>query len=165
MREIDENIPKEMFDQFNTNKKAILISTDVAARGLDFPLIDWVIHYDVNPDIKEYVNRMGRTARLDHIGNSLIFLMQNEQVLLDTCLLSVKPKMKEIVSSDILLEFVNKVNKNILKTPIELKPMPFSQEVDENENIVFDGEWKDDKKNGNGQLVNGAVKYSGSFQE
>ena len=124
---------KMIFNQFNTNKKAILISTDVAARGLDFPLIDWVIHYDVNPDIKEYVNRMGRTARLDHIGNSLIFLMQNEQVLLDTCLLSVKPKMKEIVSSDILLEFVNKVNKNILKNPIELKPMPFSQEVDENE--------------------------------
>lgn len=124
---------KMIFNEFNKNKKAFLISTDVAARGLDFPLIDWVIHYDVNPDIKEYVNRMGRTARLDHIGNSLIFLMQNEQVLLDTCFLSVKPKMKEIVSSDILLEFVNKINKNILKTPIELKPMPFNQEVDENE--------------------------------
>ena len=124
---------KEIFSQFNKNKLGILISTDVAARGLDFPQVDWVIHYDVNPDIKEYVNRMGRTARLDHIGNSLIFLMQNEQVLLSTCFKGIKDKIKEIISSDILLQFVNKINKNILKHPIEMKPMPFDKEVDENE--------------------------------
>ena len=35
----------------------------------------------------------------------------------------------------------------------------------EDNKYIYDGEWKDDKKNGNGQLVNGAVKYSGSFQE
>ena len=124
---------KQIFNQFNQNKLGILICTDVAARGLDFPLVDWVIHYDVNPDVKEYVNRMGRTARLDHEGNSLLFLMKNERILLDSCLKKIKESTKEILSSNILLTFVENLNKNILKNKIEPKPMPFDDEVDENE--------------------------------
>lgn len=56
---------KQMFSGFNEAKMGILISTDVAARGLDFKGVNWIVHYDVNREVKEYVNRIGRTARLN----------------------------------------------------------------------------------------------------
>ena len=124
---------KEIFKKYNLDNSGILISTDVAARGLDFPKVDWVIHYDINPDLKEYVNRMGRTARLDNFGNSLLFLMENERELLNTSFNKIKGNIKEIVCSNILLEFVQNLNNNFLKNKIDLKPMPFDNEVDENE--------------------------------
>ena len=124
---------KEIFTKFNLDNSGILISTDVAARGLDFPNVEWVIHYDINPDLKEYVNRMGRTARLDNLGNSLLFIMENERELLFNSFNKIKGDIKEIVNSNILLEFVQNLNNNLLKNKIEFIPMPFDNEVDENE--------------------------------
>jgi superfamily II DNA/RNA helicase len=43
---------------------SLLICTDVASRGLDFKHVNWVVHYDPSSNIKEYVNRVGRTARI-----------------------------------------------------------------------------------------------------
>ena len=124
---------KEIFTKYNLDNSGILISTDVAARGLDFPNVEWVIHYDINPDLKEYVNRMGRTARLDNLGNSLLFLMENERELLNTSFNKIKGEIKEIVNSNILLEFTQNLNNNLLRNKIDFIPMPFDNEVDENE--------------------------------
>ena len=44
-------------------KHAVLFATDIAARGVDFPQVDWVIQYDCPEDIKTYIHRVGRTAR------------------------------------------------------------------------------------------------------
>ena len=62
---MDHSVRKTMFSGFNSAQAGILISTDVAARGLDFHGVRWIVHYDVNREVKEYVNRIGRTARLD----------------------------------------------------------------------------------------------------
>jgi superfamily II DNA/RNA helicase len=43
---------------------SLLICTDVASRGLDFKEVKWVVHYDLSSNLKEYVNRVGRTARI-----------------------------------------------------------------------------------------------------
>ena len=110
---------KTVFNEYNIDKTGILIATDVASRGLDFQEVDWIIHYDINPDIKEYVNRIGRTARIDNIGNSILFLMKNEMKLLDTCFSSIKNNLNEIKNSDILISFLNNINKNILKIKLE----------------------------------------------
>ena len=109
---------KIVFNDFNEDNTGILIATDVASRGLDFKDVNWIIHYDVNPDIKEYVNRIGRTARIDNIGNSILFLMKNEMKLIDTCFMSVKNNLNEMENGDILINFTKNINKNILKNKI-----------------------------------------------
>eukprot|EP00190_Bangiopsis_sp_CCMP1999_P007041 CAMPEP_0198723246 /NCGR_PEP_ID=MMETSP1475-20131203/786_1 /TAXON_ID= ORGANISM="Unidentified sp., Strain CCMP1999" /NCGR_SAMPLE_ID=MMETSP1475 /ASSEMBLY_ACC=CAM_ASM_001111 /LENGTH=616 /DNA_ID=CAMNT_0044484309 /DNA_START=15 /DNA_END=1865 /DNA_ORIENTATION=+ len=67
------------FFQFVNAKSAILISTDVAARGLDIPAVDWIIQYDPPDEPKEYIHRVGRTARgVDGRGRALLFLLPTE---------------------------------------------------------------------------------------
>jgi len=151
------NERKVIFKDFNKNEPGILICTDVVARGLDFPLVDWIVHYDINPDPKDYLNRMGRTARLDQTGNSILFLMDHERKIIDTCL--SKFKIEEYKPSKILLSFVKSFNEYMKSNdqkrieeaqrhqgglegeeenitpffPIDCTPQPYDDEVDDNE--------------------------------
>jgi len=68
---------------FQRTKGGALLASDAAARGLDFPAIDWVIQYDPPQTIEEYLHRIGRTARIGRAGNSLIFLAPHELGFLD----------------------------------------------------------------------------------
>ena len=68
----------EMTSQYNKCKWGVLIATDIASRGLDFRGVKWIVHFDLHREIKEYVNRIGRTARLNDKGSSLAFCMENE---------------------------------------------------------------------------------------
>lgn len=66
------------FQAFKTEKSALLLSTDVSARGLDFPNVRCIIQYDSPGEATEYVHRVGRTARLGERGESLLFLQPSE---------------------------------------------------------------------------------------
>lgn len=69
----------EIFTKFSAASTGILFCTNVAARGLDIPCVDFVIQYDPPDDIKEYIHRVGRTARGTHqMGASLLFLLPDE---------------------------------------------------------------------------------------
>ncbi|CAO0793263.1 unnamed protein product [Mucor circinelloides] len=59
-------------DRFKANPKAVLVASDVAARGLDIPLVDHVIHYQLPRSGEIYVHRSGRTARANRDGVSLL---------------------------------------------------------------------------------------------
>ena len=96
-----------------------MICTDVASRGLDFPVVDSIIHYDINPDKKDYVNRMGRTARLDNKGNSILFFMPNEVKLLESHFQQFT--IKHLENKKILNSFLKKYNKELYKTSKEAK--------------------------------------------
>lgn len=67
------------FFEFCNAKQGILICTDVAARGLDIPAVDWIIQFDPPDDPRDYIHRVGRTARgTAGKGKSLMFLTPSE---------------------------------------------------------------------------------------
>jgi ATP-dependent RNA helicase DDX54/DBP10 len=65
---LDQEARKSNLSAFRSGKKSILVVTDVAARGIDVPLIDHVIHYAFPANAKLFVHRSGRAARAGRIG-------------------------------------------------------------------------------------------------
>ena len=67
------------FFEFVNAAHGTLICTDVAARGLDIPAVDWIVQFDPPDDPRDYIHRVGRTARgASGKGKSLMFLQPNE---------------------------------------------------------------------------------------
>jgi len=66
------------FFEFVNAEKGILLCTDVAARGLDIPAVDWIVQFDPPDDPKEYIHRVGRTARAGARGKALLILLPEE---------------------------------------------------------------------------------------
>lgn len=67
------------FTRFSQSTTALLICTDIASRGLDFPSVDWVIQFDCPEDVDMYIHRVGRTARYKSGGKGLVFLGESEE--------------------------------------------------------------------------------------
>ena len=65
--------------KFTQAQYACLFATDIVARGLDFPAIDWVVQVDCPEDAVTYVHRVGRAARFGRQGKSLLMLLPSEE--------------------------------------------------------------------------------------
>ncbi|KAL2911250.1 ATP-dependent RNA helicase [Polyrhizophydium stewartii] len=66
------------FFEFVNAPSGVLLCTDVAARGLDIPAVDWIVQFDPPDDPREYIHRVGRTARAGGRGKALLFLLPTE---------------------------------------------------------------------------------------
>ncbi|CAE6415436.1 unnamed protein product [Rhizoctonia solani] len=66
------------FFEFCNASQGTLLCTDVAARGLDIPKVDWIVQFDPPDDPRDYIHRVGRTARAGKAGKSLMFLLESE---------------------------------------------------------------------------------------
>ena len=61
-------------DNFKSGLKDVLVATDIASKGLDFPDIQHVINFDMPEDIENYVHRIGRTGRRGKTGISTTYI-------------------------------------------------------------------------------------------
>ncbi|KAI3318667.1 DEAD-domain-containing protein [Xylariaceae sp. AK1471] len=64
---------------YAASKYACLFATDVVARGVDFPAVDWVVQVDAPEDVDTYIHRVGRTARFNRDGKAVLFLDPSEE--------------------------------------------------------------------------------------
>ena len=82
--DLKQSTREEIYKNFCEMEKGILLCTDIAQRGLDFPQVDWIINYDLPLSPDEYLHRVGRTVRgPSSFGKSLLILMDNEIDMLD----------------------------------------------------------------------------------
>merc|ERR1711971_142763 len=83
------------FFEFFKADSGILLCTDVAARGLDIPEVDWIVQYDPPDDPKEYIHRVGRTVRGCYGKGKALLLLLPEEVGFIEYLEAAKVPLKE----------------------------------------------------------------------
>ena len=69
----------ELTNRFKSSKNGVLIATDVAARGLDIPLVEHVVHFNLPRTADAYIHRSGRTARAQKPGFALLLCSAEEK--------------------------------------------------------------------------------------
>ena len=88
----DQTEREESIRDFKGGRKDVLVATDVASKGLDFPDIQHVVNYDMPGEIENYVHRIGRTGRCGKTGIATTFINKNQS---ETILLDLKHLLKE----------------------------------------------------------------------
>jgi ATP-dependent RNA helicase DDX41 len=89
---LDQEERHEAIRGFKEGSKDVLIGTDVASKGLDFPAIQHVINFDMPKEIENYVHRIGRTGRCGRTGVATTFVNKNQE---ETILLDLKALLIE----------------------------------------------------------------------
>ncbi|MDX9881528.1 MAG: DEAD/DEAH box helicase [Prolixibacteraceae bacterium] len=121
---------KERFgalDRFKSSEITMLVATDVSARGIDIPGVNFVINYDLPEQPENYVHRVGRTGRGNERGHAVSFCSEEEKPILEEIesYLDKKVKVLEIAKNDYLdtLDFTKDHNndwRSLLKEEIDL---------------------------------------------
>ena len=92
-----QSVRLDITSKFSSAKCSCLFATDVVARGLDFPAVDWVVQVDCPEDADTYIHRVGRTARYERDGRAILFLDPSEE----------KGMLKQLAAKKIPLEMIN----------------------------------------------------------
>jgi superfamily II DNA/RNA helicase len=66
-------------DSFKSTPNSVLLATDIAARGLDIPAVDHVVHFQIPRSADTYIHRSGRTARAMNKGFSMLVIGPDER--------------------------------------------------------------------------------------
>ncbi|CAD6995588.1 unnamed protein product [Ceratitis capitata] len=95
-----KNKRKNTVEKFRQEANAVLLCTDVLARGLDVPEIDWVVQWDPPASASSFVHRVGRTARQGNEGNALVFLLPTEDAYITFLKINQKVELNELENAD-----------------------------------------------------------------
>lgn len=110
-----------IYEEFCRKSRVVMFATDIAARGLDFPAVNWVVQLDCPEDADTYIHRAGRTARLQRLGESLLFLLPSEKDAMLQRLQDRKIPIKEIKVNPEKLQNPNRKLEAFLAQNPELK--------------------------------------------
>lgn len=113
-----QNTRINSMDAFREGDVKVLISTDVAARGIDIQNVSHVINFDVPLIYEDYVHRIGRTGRANNIGEAITFLTPAEEYHIK--------KIEKIIRMEIPRE--------LIPLDVEIAPTPF----DENQAMLLE---------------------------
>jgi len=97
---IPQRVRFKAIEYFKSRTNNILISTDLASRGLDIPLVDLVINYDITRNPYDYIHRVGRTARAGNLGLAISFVTQYDVSLILEIENTINKKLEELVIED-----------------------------------------------------------------
>ncbi len=99
--DIQQSERNYLMNQFRSQKKSILVATDVVARGIDIDHIEWIINFDLPQEIEYYTHRIGRVGRNGNKGYSLSFVKPDEIEHLNEIKIKTNSQIKEtFVPSD-----------------------------------------------------------------
>ncbi|KAM8814281.1 ATP-dependent RNA helicase DDX55 isoform 2-T2 [Rhynchonycteris naso] len=90
----------KIFMGFRKLQSGILVCTDVMARGIDIPEVNWVLQYDPPSSASAFVHRCGRTARIGHHGSALVFLLPMEESYVNFLAINQKCPLQEMERQD-----------------------------------------------------------------
>lgn len=76
--DLEQKQRDETMNDFKANRTAILVATDIVARGIDIDDIQMVINFDVPHDAEDYVHRIGRTARANRTGQAITLVSEKD---------------------------------------------------------------------------------------
>lgn len=103
----------KILGKFRNLDNVILLCTDVMARGVDIPEMDWVLQWDPPSNAAAFVHRVGRTARQGTEGNALIMLLPNEAAYVDFLTKNQKVTMQKVDIDDTWSDDFSELNSKI----------------------------------------------------
>ncbi len=121
----------EVMKKFKEGRCRIMIATDISARGIDVPDVDYVINYDLPDEPKNYVHRVGRTGRGINLGEAISFCSKEENGLLED--------IQQLINKDIeVIKLYKKDYDGIVSSPGE--DLSLQEIIDEHE------QWKANRR-------------------
>lgn len=100
-------------DAFKQARGGILVSSDVTARGMDFPLVTLVLQAGLPSDAQQYIHRLGRTARAGAMGRGVLLLCDFERFFLKT------PVIRELPIEPFVLDDSSNVDTAIVDRALD----------------------------------------------
>jgi ATP-dependent RNA helicase DDX21 len=105
---------EKTLSRFRSGDVTVLIATDVAARGLDIPNVDLVIHFDYPSDSEAFLHRSGRTGRAGNKGRAIVLHTPGETRALGLILQQVKLTTGEVIGAPSPADVMASASKTVL---------------------------------------------------